>query len=107
MHCLQNLFFGLQTLMTRHFLASLPGKKYIYLKRKPYTVLNECTFDIGWISVIRACENRIVRPDLYGSSCMDHSGIFYLELDDSNLTTLKEILGKIGIVPICSKLDTE
>ena len=22
MHCLQNLFFGLQTLMTRHFLAS-------------------------------------------------------------------------------------
>ena len=30
---------------------------------------NECTFEIGRIFVMRACENRIVRLDLYGSPC--------------------------------------
>ena len=37
MHCLQNLFFGLQTLMTRHFLASYLGKKYISEKKALYS----------------------------------------------------------------------
>ena len=40
------------------------------LKRKPNIVAIECRFEIGRISVARACEIKIVRPDLYGTPCI-------------------------------------
>ena len=35
MHCLQNLFFGLQTFMTHHFLASCPSEELYTSKESP------------------------------------------------------------------------
>ena len=42
----------------------------MYLKRKLCTVANECSFEIGRITVLRACVIKRVRLDLYGTPCM-------------------------------------
>ena len=41
----------------------------MYLKRKPYIVVNEYSFEIESISFMRVGEMKIVRLDLYGTPC--------------------------------------
>ena len=41
----------------------------MYLKIKLCKIANDCSFEIGRISVMRACEIKRVRADLYGSPC--------------------------------------
>ena len=50
----------------------------VYLKRKPYIVVNDFSFEIGRISVMRVCEIRIVRPILYGSPCTKSKWLFLI-----------------------------
>ena len=40
-----------------------------YLKRKLCSIENEYNFEIGKIFVMRACEIKRVKADLYGSPC--------------------------------------
>ena len=61
--------FELRTLTTPHFKASWPRKKFYYLKRKLCIVANECSFEIGRISVMRVREIKRVHPNLYGAPC--------------------------------------
>ena len=47
-------------------------ERVTYLKRKLCIVVNECSFEIGRISVTRFCEIKIVapvRPVIYGAPC--------------------------------------
>ena len=44
----------------------------MYLKRKLCIVENELSFEIGSISVMRACVIKRVRPILYGTPCNCH-----------------------------------
>ena len=41
----------------------------MYLKRKPYIVLNRGSFELGSFSFMRAGVLKIVRLDLYGTPC--------------------------------------
>ena len=41
----------------------------MYLKRKPNIVANECSFEIGKISNMKACMVKVVRPILSGTPC--------------------------------------
>ena len=41
----------------------------MYLKRMLCIVANELSFEIGRISVMRVCENKRVRPHIYGGPC--------------------------------------
>ena len=45
----------------------------MYLKRKLYIVVNECSFELGIISFMRAGVIKIVRLDLYGPPCIQHN----------------------------------
>ena len=41
----------------------------MYLKRKLCIAANELSFEIGSISVMRACEIKRMRPNIYGGPC--------------------------------------
>ena len=60
MHILQTFLF---------WTSNFDDTWVIYLKRKLCVVANECSFEIGRISVIRACEIKRVRPNIYGGPC--------------------------------------
>ena len=51
------------------FLNQWTQERFIYLKRKLYIVVNECSFELGSISFMRAGVIKIVRLDLYGTPC--------------------------------------
>ena len=76
----------------------------IHLKRNPYIVVNECGFEIGSISFMRAGEMKIVQLDLYVTPCIDITKPLF----QTNLTGLLVNFKSVYIVqkrpPFCSIL---
>ena len=48
----------------------------MYLKRKLCIVVNECSYEIGRISVMIFREIKMVPPDLYGAPCIRAGVVF-------------------------------
>ena len=69
MHHLQIFLFWNSKFEDSPFLSQLTKERVIYLKRKLCIVANECSFDTGRISVMRARVIKRVRPILYGAPC--------------------------------------
>ena len=67
---LQTFLFWTLNFDNSPFLSQLTKEKVTYLKRKLSIVANECSFEIGRISIMRACEIKRVTTNLYGSPCM-------------------------------------
>ena len=67
--------------------------------------MNECTFEIGRISVMRVCETKRVRLDLYGTPCKNKlEGQCYLA--PCLLNTRIRQLSKLTYWWICSILES-
>ena len=70
MYLLQTSFFWTSHFDNSPFLSQLTYKqRVIYPKRKLCIVGNECSFEIGRISVMRVRQIKRVHPNLYGAPC--------------------------------------
>ena len=69
-HLFQTFLFWTSNFEDSPFLSQFTQKRVLYLKRKLCVVANECSFEIGRISIMRAFEIKRVRADLYGSPCI-------------------------------------
>ena len=69
MHILQAFLFWTKKFDDSPFLSQLTQERFIYLKRKLCIIANEFSFEIGKISLMRACTIKRVRPNLYGAPC--------------------------------------
>ena len=77
MHHLQIFLFWNSKFEDSPFLSQLTKERVIYLKRKLCIVANECSFDTGRISVMRARVIKRVRPILYGAPCITKMDISF------------------------------
>ena len=69
MHPLKTLLFWTSNFDNSQFLSQLTQERVVNLKSKLCRVANKLSFEIGRISVMRACETKRVRLDLYGTPC--------------------------------------
>ena len=69
----------------------------MYLKRKLYIVVNECSFELGRISFMTAGVIKIVRLDLYGPPCK-------FEFQNCVLDTISNTRPSNAFPNICSEI---